>query len=131
MVKDQNAKNWGRFEERRQKMLEGCKERIKAGVESEGTPPNAVAETIEKALFEEKPRERYLVVPKQIEAGWTIAKATDELLKLNIGHEYSYTQDELVQLIDAMWPYLTGEKSNDIPEDDEAMQKFMQAWMNK
>ena len=100
-------------------------------MENEGTPPDAVAIAVEKALFEDDPRDRYLVVPRQVEAGWTIAKAIEETLALNNGHEYSYTRDELVELIDAMWPYTTGEKSWDDPEDEAAMMAFMQAWMER
>lgn len=131
MLEDKKAKDWGLFEERRQQMLNGCQERVKEGVSGEGTPPDAVAATIEQALFEDKPRARYLIVPRQIEAGWTMAKAVEELLEYNVGHQHSYTRDELVALIDAMWPYASGEKSHDNPEDEAAMKNFMQAWMNK
>jgi hypothetical protein len=112
-------------------MLKSCEERLEAGVENEGTPPDAVAVTIERALFEENPRDRYLVVPEQVEAGWTIAQAVQELLAFNIGHEYSYSRDEIVELIDAMWPYLDGEKSWEDPAEQAEMMKFMDAWMNR
>jgi NAD(P)-dependent dehydrogenase (short-subunit alcohol dehydrogenase family) len=131
LLKDKDADNWGLFEDRRQQMLGNCRERLEAGVENEGTPPDAVARTIERALFEQNPRDRYLVVPRQVEAGWTIAKAVEELLAFNGGHEYSYTRDEIVQLIDAMWPFASGEKSWDDPEDEAAMEKFMDAWMER
>ena len=131
MLTDTKSEDWGLFEERRQQMLDSCRERLKTGIAGEGTPPDAVAATIEQALFEDNPRKRYLIVPKQIEAGWTITKAVEELLEYNVGHEHSYTRDELVQLIDAMWPYATGEKSRDIPENEAAMREFMQAWMTK
>ena len=100
-------------------------------VENEGTPPDAVARAVEQALFGENPRDRYLVVPRQVEAGWTIAKAIEEMLVLNVGHEYSYTRDEIFQLIDAMWPYASGEKSWDDPEDETEMTMFMEAWMER
>jgi NAD(P)-dependent dehydrogenase (short-subunit alcohol dehydrogenase family) len=131
LLADTDAEDWGLFEERRQQMISNCQERLEAGVENEGTPPDAVAIAVEKALFEDDPRDRYLVVPRQVEAGWTIAKAIEETLALNNGHEYSYTRDELVELIDAMWPYTTGEKSWDDPEDEAAMMAFMQAWMER
>jgi NAD(P)-dependent dehydrogenase (short-subunit alcohol dehydrogenase family) len=131
LLEDKSADDWGLFENRRQEMLSDCKERLDAGVENEGTPPDAVALAIEQALFEENPRDRYLVVPRQVEAGWTIAQAITEMLALNLGHEHSYTRDEIVQLIDAMWPYMSGEKSWDDPEDEAAMMKFMDAWMEK
>ncbi len=131
LLKNADADDWGLFEERRQGMISGCEKRLDAGVEEEGTPPDAVALAIEQALFEENPRDRYLVVPEQLEAGWTISKAIDEMLALNIGHEHSYTRDELVQLIDAMWPYFSGEKSWDDPDEETEMRAFMQSWMRK
>ncbi len=131
LLADQNADDWGLFEERRQEMLGDCKVRLDAGVEDEGTPPLAVALAIERALFEERPRDRYLVVPRQVEAGWTIAKATQEMLALNLGHEYSYSRDEIVELLDAMWPYATGQKSWDNPADEADMTAFMDAWMER
>jgi len=129
LLADADAEDWGLFEERRQNMLKSCEERLEAGVENEGTPPDVVAATIEQALFEENPRDRYLVVPEQVEAGWTIAQAVQELLAFNIGHEHSFTRDEIVEVIDAMWPYYSGERSWDDPEEQAAMRKFMDAWM--
>jgi NAD(P)-dependent dehydrogenase (short-subunit alcohol dehydrogenase family) len=131
LLEDMDADDWGLFEDRRQEMLSNCEERVDAGVENEGTPPDAVAHAVEQALFDANPRDRYLVVPRQVEAGWTIAKAIDEALELNGGHEHSYTRDEVVQLIDMMWPYASGEKSRDDPEDEAKMTTFMQAWMER
>jgi len=131
LLEDKSADDWGLFEDRRQEMLSDCKKRLDAGVKNEGTPPDAVARAVEQALFGENPRDRYLVVPRQVEAGWTIAKAIEEMLALNVGHEYSYTRDEIFQLIDAMWPYASGEKSWDDPEDETEMTMFMEAWMER
>lgn len=130
-VEDTDAKPYVYFEARRQAMLASCKERLAAGVEEEGVPPDAVAAAIEQALFDEQPKEHYLVVPEQVEAGWTIAKAAEEMLQLNANHEYSYSRDELVDLIDANWPFYIGEKSWDDEEDAALMQQFMQAWMTR
>lgn len=131
LLADGDADDWGLFEDRRQQMLTGCKERLDAGVAGEGTSPDAVALAVERALFEEEPRDRYLVVPRQVEAGWTIAKATEEMLDLNLGHEYSYSRDEIIELIDAMWPYASGEKSRDNPENAAELNSFMEAWMER
>lgn len=131
LLADTNTDDWGLFEDRRQGMIDDCKNRVAAGVENEGTPPDAVAHAVQQALFDENPRGRYLVVPEQKEAGWTIAKAVEETLVLNAGHEHSYSRDEVVQLIDAMWPFASGEKSWDSSEDEAEMRKFMQAWMEK
>ena len=131
LLADADADSWGLYEERRQSMLDDCKKRLDAGVEEEGTPPIAVAHAVERALFDEHPRERYLVVPEQVEAGWTIAKAAEEMLALNLGHEYTYSRDEIVALIDAIWPFASGEKSWDNAEDEAAMNALMDAWMER
>ena len=131
LLADTEKDDWGLFEDRRQGMIDDCKNRVAGGVENEGTPPHAVAHAVRQALFDENPRGRYLVVPRQEEAGWTIAKAIEETLVLNAGHEHSYSRDEIAQLIDAMWPFASGEKSWDSPEDEAEMRKFMQVWMGK
>lgn len=128
-LEDTDAKPYVYFEERRQEMLARCRERLEAGIQSEGVAPDAVAAAIEQALFDENPRERYLVVPRQEEAGWTIAKIMEEMLLLNVGHDYSYTRDELFELIDALWPFASGEKSWSDENDGAEMEKFMDAWM--
>lgn len=129
MLADTDAEPYVYFEERRQEMLASCRERLEAGIQSEGAKPDAVAAAIEQALFDENPRGRYLVVPRQVEAGWTIAKSMQELLLLNVGHEYSYTRDELVDLMDAYWPFASGEKSWSNEIDETEMDAFMDAWM--
>jgi len=128
---DTDAEPYVYFEERRQQLLARCRERLEAGVENEGTPPDAVAAAIEQALFDENPKDRYLVVPRQVEAGWTIARVMREMLSLNGRHEYSYTRDELIELMDAFWPFETGEKSLDDPASDAEMRAFFQSWATR
>jgi len=62
--------------------------------------PHQVADAVAHALFDDKPKEHYLVVPEQRQAGWTIHKAIEELVSLNEGHEFSYSRDELVEMLD-------------------------------
>jgi NAD(P)-dependent dehydrogenase (short-subunit alcohol dehydrogenase family) len=119
------------FEERRQQLLARCKDRLEAGIEDEGTPPDAVAVTIEQALFDENPKARYMIVPEQVEAGWTIAQVMQELLELNAHHEYSYTRAELITIMDALQPFAAGEKSFANPQDDAEMEAFFHAWANR
>lgn len=130
-LEDKDAKPYVYFEARRQEMLAGCRERLEAGIQGEGVAPDAVAAAIEQALFDEKPRERYLVVPNQEEAGWTMAKIMEEMLALNVGHEYSYTRDELVELMDALWPFASGEKSWSNEKDAAEMTPLLDAWMTR
>jgi NAD(P)-dependent dehydrogenase (short-subunit alcohol dehydrogenase family) len=128
---DTDAKPYVYFEERRQALLASCRQRLEDGIQSEGVKPDAVAAAIEQALFDEKPRDRYLVVPRQVEAGWTIVKIIEEMLALNVGHNHSYTPDELFELIDALWPFASGEKSWSDPNDEAEMEKFIDAWMER
>ena len=128
---DTDAEPYVYFEERRQQMLATCKERIEAGIENEGTPPDAVAATVQQALFDEEPKDRYLVVPEQREAGWTISQIIDELLSINARHEYSYSRDELVAYIDAFWPFAAGDRDFEDPRADAEMRAFFQAWSTR
>lgn len=116
MLNDTEA-DWGPLEDRRQWRIDRCKKALESGYKSTAADPFAVALTIEQALFEEKPRGRYLVA-SQGGAGETIAWGIREILALNIGHEKSYTRDEIVQFIDLLWPYMSGEKTWNNQEEE-------------
>ncbi len=128
-----NAKtdNWGLWEESRQSLLEHCKERLEAGVAGEGTPPRAVAQTISRALFEESPRYRYMVVPEQFEAGLTIAAGMSELLQFNGAHDHSYGREEMRDLVDLMWPYGSGEKSMMSEQGFNGLMQLLGPWISR
>ncbi len=128
-IENADTDNWGLWEGRRQSLLESCEERLEAGIAGEGTPPLAVAETISRALFEESPRYRYMVVPEQEEAGLTIAAGMIELLQFNGAHEHSYSQEEMRNLVDLTWPYGTGEKSMMSDSDFGAFMEALGPWM--
>lgn len=128
-IANAETENWGPWEDRRQSLLESCEQRLEAGLAGEGTPPLAVAETISRALFEESPRYRYLVVPEQIEAGLTIAAGMAELLQFNGAHEHSYDQEEMRGLVDLMWPYGAGAKSMMSDEGFDAFMESLGPWM--
>jgi len=115
-LQDDADADWGSLEDFRQRRIERCKK----GDKSAAADPIGVAVTIEQALFEDRPRDRYLVASQQV-AGETIAWAVIEMLALNIGHEHSYTRDEIVQFVDLMWPYMSGEKSWNNQEEEWAL----------
>ena len=124
VVEDKES-NWGIFEKRRQDMVDYCRESLERSEDNDNSrPPILVAKAVEQALFEENPRKRYLVA-SQIGAGQTIAWALEEILALNIGHEQSYTLEELVEIMDIMWPYFAGEKEW---ESQEAAWDVQDAW---
>jgi len=62
--------------------------------------PVAVAEAVQRALFDPQPRRRYMVTGNQREAEFTIRKQIEELVQLNEGHEHSYDRDALVRMLD-------------------------------
>jgi NAD(P)-dependent dehydrogenase (short-subunit alcohol dehydrogenase family) len=63
--------------------------------------PEEVAAAAVDAMFGENPVRRYMVVPSEEEAGWTIGKAIEELVQLNEWQEYSYTREQLIEKLDA------------------------------
>jgi NAD(P)-dependent dehydrogenase (short-subunit alcohol dehydrogenase family) len=128
---DTDAQPYVYFEDRRQQLLASCQERVDAGIEEEGIPPDAVAVVIEHALFDDNPKRKYLIVPEQREAGWTITTVMNELLSLNGRHDYSYSRDELVELLDAIWPFGAGEKSYDDDDENAEIRAFMRVWMSR
>jgi NAD(P)-dependent dehydrogenase (short-subunit alcohol dehydrogenase family) len=67
---------------------------------SEFKEPDAVAAATMHALFDENPKRRYLVVPDQKEADWTIRKAIQELVQLNADQPYSYSREQLIDMLD-------------------------------
>jgi NAD(P)-dependent dehydrogenase (short-subunit alcohol dehydrogenase family) len=63
--------------------------------------PDEVAAAVAQALFEPTPKRRYMVVPNQQEAEYTIRKQIEQLAQLNEGQPYAYDRDELVKMLDA------------------------------
>ena len=62
--------------------------------------PDEVSAAIMMALFEEKPKRRYMVTPDQSEAEYTIRKQLEQLAQLNEDQPYSYSRDALVKMLD-------------------------------
>ena len=62
--------------------------------------PNEVADAVADALFETKPRRRYLVVSDEGEARKTIKKQISRLVQLNEGHSSTYDRDALIEMLD-------------------------------
>ena len=62
--------------------------------------PDEVSDAFMHALFDDKPLLRYVVVPNEDEQKWTIGTKMNELVQLNQWGPYSYSRDELVELLD-------------------------------
>ena len=112
MIANSDNRKYEYFAEAMQEYLDGCKEYIAEGVSS-APPPKLVADAIEHALFDDNPKEHYLVTANPFEAMITIGKALEELLNLNHDHEYSYTREQLIAMMDEEWAILRGEKTRD------------------
>ncbi len=63
--------------------------------------PDEVSQAFMHALFDDKPLRRYVVVPNQEEQAWTIGTKINELVQLNTWGPYSYSRDQLVEMLDA------------------------------
>jgi NAD(P)-dependent dehydrogenase (short-subunit alcohol dehydrogenase family) len=63
--------------------------------------PDEVAVAVAQALTEPTPKRRYMVVPNQQEAEYTIRKQIEQLVQLNEGQPYAYDRDELAKMLDA------------------------------
>jgi NAD(P)-dependent dehydrogenase (short-subunit alcohol dehydrogenase family) len=85
-----------RFEKFVAPRVETCKNRP----DDPDPEPDQVADAVLHALFDENPKEHYLVVPEQQQAEWTIRKAVEELVSLNEDHQFSYNRDELIKMLD-------------------------------
>jgi len=59
-----------------------------------------VAEAVMHALFDENPKPRYLVVPNQEQAEWTINRAIQRLVEQNNDQKYSYDRAALIEMLD-------------------------------
>jgi NAD(P)-dependent dehydrogenase (short-subunit alcohol dehydrogenase family) len=66
--------------------------------------PDAVSDAYLHALFSDEPKRRYMVVPTEQQARSTIGKQIQELVELNEWHAYSFSRDELVEMLDAALP---------------------------
>ncbi len=64
--------------------------------------PDDVAQAALHFLTSDTPKRRYMVVPNEYEAQITINQMIKELVQLNEGQPFSYTRDELVEMLDAI-----------------------------
>ena len=62
--------------------------------------PNEVAEVVMQALFDENPKPRYLIVPNQEQAEWTINRAIERMVEQNNDQKFSYEREALIEMLD-------------------------------
>lgn len=118
MIANSDKRKYEYFADVMQEYLDGCKEYIAEGGVSSSPPPKLVADAIQHALFDDNPKEHYLVVANPFEAMITINKAMEELLHLNHDHPYSYTREQLIAMMDEEWAILKGEKTRDWGDEE-------------
>jgi NAD(P)-dependent dehydrogenase (short-subunit alcohol dehydrogenase family) len=111
MIAENEDRQGSYYEGYWQRRMNECKEYVESGGQSTEPEPHQVSAAIQHALSSEEPKEHYLVVPRQEEAEWTIRKAFEELLSINQDHEFSYSREELIELMDDEWAYIKGEKT--------------------
>jgi NAD(P)-dependent dehydrogenase (short-subunit alcohol dehydrogenase family) len=75
--------------------------RLGSADRSEYKEPDEVVAAAKRALFDEKPQRRYMVVPNQREAEFTIKKQIQQLVQLNENQPYAYDREALVAMLDA------------------------------
>lgn len=62
--------------------------------------PDEVSAALMHAMFDDNPKRRYMVVPREEEAEITIRQIISELAQLNEEQEYTYHRDALVAMLD-------------------------------
>jgi hypothetical protein len=62
--------------------------------------PDEVAQAALHFMTSDAPKRRYMVVPNQGEAAMTIRQLLQEMVQLNEGHAYTFSRDELVEMLD-------------------------------
>ena len=77
--------------------------------ESDHGDPMEVAAAVMKALFDDNPKPRYLIVPTQEQAYWTISRAIERMLEQNHDQKFSYDREALIELLDAALAKQSGE----------------------
>jgi len=77
--------------------------------ESDHGDPKEVAAAVMKALFDDNPKPRYLVVPTQEQAYWTIYRAIERMVEQNHDHRFSYDREALIEMLDAALAKQSGE----------------------
>jgi NAD(P)-dependent dehydrogenase (short-subunit alcohol dehydrogenase family) len=69
--------------------------------ERDSGDPMEVAEVVMKALFDDNPKPRYLIVPNEQQAHWTISSAIERVVEQNHDQKFSYDRTALIEMLDA------------------------------
>lgn len=69
--------------------------------EKDAGDPTEVAEVVLKSLFDDNPKPRYMIVPNQEQAYYTINRAIERMTEQNSDQKFSYDRAELIEMLDA------------------------------
>jgi NAD(P)-dependent dehydrogenase (short-subunit alcohol dehydrogenase family) len=69
--------------------------------EKDAGDPTEVAEVVMKSLFDDHPKPRYLIVPNQEQAYWTINRAIEHMVEQNSDQKFSYDRAKLIEMLDS------------------------------
>jgi NAD(P)-dependent dehydrogenase (short-subunit alcohol dehydrogenase family) len=69
--------------------------------EKDSGDPMEVAVVVMKALFDDNPKPRYLIVPNEQQAHWTISSAIERVVEQNHDQKFSYDRAALIEMLDA------------------------------
>ena len=69
--------------------------------EEQSGDPMEVAEVVMKALSDDNPKSRYLIVPNEQQARWTISSAIERVAEQNHDQKFSYDRAALIEMLDA------------------------------
>ena len=69
--------------------------------EKDSGDPTEVAQVVMKSLFDDSPKPRYLIVPNQEQAYWTINRAIERMVEQNSDQKFSYDRAQLIEMLDA------------------------------
>ncbi|MDJ0652605.1 MAG: SDR family oxidoreductase [Xanthomonadales bacterium] len=115
MLKHRDKRSYRYFQEQMNQYFEDCETRMADPEKTYGPEPVPVAAAIEHALFDESPKEHYLVVGDPFEAQITIGKLLEELVHMNHDHDHSFKREELIEMLDSESAILRGEKPRGMP----------------
>ncbi|MDJ0760948.1 MAG: SDR family oxidoreductase [Woeseiaceae bacterium] len=115
MLRNQAEKKYKYFAESMQYYIDSCQKRMSGEDLDLGPKPVPVARAVQRALFDEKPLEHYLVPGEPTEARLTIAKLVEEIASLNQDEAHAVSREDLLDIFDNEMRIARGEQPRTMP----------------